>query len=116
MELTVTMGASGGEPGSVGRRRRGDGEQLPIRSEWECVGRRVWEWVGLWKCGGAACGAMDEWERGAAGELAWDCERRRCVVEWRGASGCGETIAITKQDKRFRQIEGVADVFSVLET
>jgi hypothetical protein len=52
----------GGEPGSVGRRRRGDGEQLPI--------------CGLL----GACGEGFEgrtWRQGeceSAGELAWEAE------------------------------------------
>lgn len=73
MELTVTVGAdtvlpSGGESGSVGRRRRGDGEQLPMRSEWDHALRRVWEclwlWVGLGRCEVGRHGV--HWERGGA--------------------------------------------------
>jgi len=81
MELTVTVGAdtvlpSGGEPGSVARRRRGDGEQLPMLSEWEGargekgLGVFVGGTSGLGRCEvgrrGVRCGATNEWERGGA--------------------------------------------------
>jgi hypothetical protein len=57
----------GGEPGSVGRRRRGDGEQLPI-------------WGLLGACGEGFEGRTRRQEEcGSAGELAWEAEE---VVVW----------------------------------